>query len=346
LYIEPFAGSLAVLFARPSPARTEIAVDLDGLIVNFWRTIKLDPWAMSTYLSGAVSEIDVHAKHEALLSQRDVVNEKLRADPEWHNPMLAAWWWEGISSWLGSGYGHRLARQRPHIDRSLKGVWAVGMTDERIQAACERLGNVILLAGDWQDAWKRSVTDAIVNRFDRSIGVFLDPPYVTTKRAKGLYSEDKPLNQQITEWALRQPPHVRTVIAGYDDEYPDLHAAGWQVVPWKAPNGYAQSSNERRHAEALYLSPRRKLVRRGTTSLPGGSGRASRGTPAHVDGDDHGLGQDGNGDQRGAPAPTSAGGRPRRRVRLEVDQVAVGEGDQQVGSPSPGAGGRRHQGAT
>lgn len=41
-YIEPFAGSLAVLFAK-QPARHEIVNDLDGAIVNFWRVLREQP---------------------------------------------------------------------------------------------------------------------------------------------------------------------------------------------------------------------------------------------------------------------------------------------------------------
>lgn len=36
-YVEPFAGSLAVLLARPHPGKVETANDKDGLIANFWR---------------------------------------------------------------------------------------------------------------------------------------------------------------------------------------------------------------------------------------------------------------------------------------------------------------------
>src|SRR4051794_2709524 len=104
LYIEPFAGSLAVLLARPTTARTEIVVDLDGLLLNFWRAVQHWP-TMSKYLTGMVSEVDVAAKHTVLLDQRGVLTDKLRADPDWYDPKLAAWWWEGISSWLGSGWG-------------------------------------------------------------------------------------------------------------------------------------------------------------------------------------------------------------------------------------------------
>ena len=256
LYIEPFAGSLAVLLNRPTAPRTEIAVDLDGLLINFWRCIAGNWHDMEPHFFGIVSEIDIQAKHAALLNARPSLTDKLKADDHYYDPQLAAWWWEGISSWLGSGYGHRLAKQRPHIDRSLKGVWATRMTDERITEVARRLGSVIILAGDWQDAWKRATTDAIVNRFDRSVGVFLDPPYAG-ERASGLYAEDAHLNTEIEAWCLRQPRHVKVVLAGYEDEYPGLKSAGWLLQKWTAPNGYAGKTNSRRKAEVLYVKQER-----------------------------------------------------------------------------------------
>jgi hypothetical protein len=220
---------------------------------------------MEPYLSLAVSEVDVRAKHAALINARSSLTQKLD-DPGYFDPELAAWWWEGISSWLGSGYGWRNSRQRPHIDRSLKGAWAKGMTDEKIDRVADRIGNVILLSGDWQDAWKRSVTEAIINRFDKGVGVFLDPPYMGD-RAKGLYAEDLHLNEEVSDWCLAQPRHVKIVLAGYVDEYPALIDAGWEAVQWKAPNGYAGKGNSRRQGEAL-LVRRRRVIRRGASSVP------------------------------------------------------------------------------
>ncbi|MCP4961624.1 MAG: DNA adenine methylase, partial [Actinomycetia bacterium] len=46
-YVEPFAGSLAVLLERPHPANrpysSETVNDADGLIVNVWRAIAQHP---------------------------------------------------------------------------------------------------------------------------------------------------------------------------------------------------------------------------------------------------------------------------------------------------------------
>lgn len=41
-YVEPFAGSLAVLFAK-RPSRMETVNDIDGAIVNFWRVLRDRP---------------------------------------------------------------------------------------------------------------------------------------------------------------------------------------------------------------------------------------------------------------------------------------------------------------
>lgn len=41
-YVEPFAGSLAVLLAKP-PSRFETVNDLDGDLVNFWQVLRDDP---------------------------------------------------------------------------------------------------------------------------------------------------------------------------------------------------------------------------------------------------------------------------------------------------------------
>jgi hypothetical protein len=317
----------------------EIAVDLDGLLINFWRSIQTRWDDVANYLTGFVSEIDIYAKHEALLAQRDVLNAKLRSDPDWCNPMLAAWWWEGISSWLGSGFGHHHSRQRPHIDRSLKGVWATRMTDEKIKEVAARLASVVLLAGDWEEGWRRSCTPAILNRFHRGVGVFLDPPYSGDRQA-GLYVEDAHLNQRITEWALDLPAHVRVVIAGYDHEYPSLLGAGWELVPWKAPKGYAnpkmrKDGNERRHTEALYVRPS------GTPPVPTPSRRTVRRPRQLADGDDHGRRQDGDGDHGRASAAPVAPRRPWVRIRPQERQVPVGEGDRQVGPPGQRPGHRR-----
>ncbi len=54
-YVEPFAGSLAVLLARPSAhswwQRRETVGDASGMVVNFYRAVSVDPDAVAAYAS-------------------------------------------------------------------------------------------------------------------------------------------------------------------------------------------------------------------------------------------------------------------------------------------------------
>ena len=58
-YVEPFGGSLAVLLARPFPARTETVNDANGFIVNFWRAVQAEPEAVAKWADNPVFELDL-----------------------------------------------------------------------------------------------------------------------------------------------------------------------------------------------------------------------------------------------------------------------------------------------
>jgi site-specific DNA-adenine methylase len=267
LYLEPFAGSLAVLFNRPTQPRAEVVVDSDGFVVNFWRCLRHDPHgllsAAAVYVGGPVAEVEVTAWQRRLHDEADTLTLALRGSVEWCDLELAALWWAGVSSWLGSPTfpGHRVRYQRPHIDRSLKGLYSAGVTDQRVLSAAARLSNVILLAGDWQDAWRRAVTTSILNRWRRgTVGTFLDPPYAKvtagSPRAPRLYRDEwtAEMSLGVRAWAIEhgEAENHRIVLAGYDDDEP---IDGWVAHDWRTPNGYAQASNERRHADVLWFSP-------------------------------------------------------------------------------------------
>lgn len=268
LYIEPFAGSLAVLLARPTVPRAEIAVDTDALVINWFRAVQRKPARVLALADECiVAEDDIEARHRWIVENRDRLTRSIRSDPDYYDVTTAAWWWQGVSSWLGSGYAtatdpDNVPRQRPHVDRTLKGLYARGLTDERMAAVAGRLANVILLSGDWTDAWKRACTDSILRRFRHDVGVFLDPPYTrATGRAAGLYSSDDPLSTSVGDWCLDHGNEVRIVLAGYLSEYPLLPEKGWRVVPWGTHNGYAQGDNDRRDEDVLFLSPTCDTIR-------------------------------------------------------------------------------------
>lgn len=108
-YIEPFAGSLAVLLRRPHapnrPNYDETVNDLDGLIVNAWRGIKLSPKETAEAASWPVTEIDLKARSIALVKWRESKKIlRLAGDPDWYDPKMAGWWiWCSCASIVGFG---------------------------------------------------------------------------------------------------------------------------------------------------------------------------------------------------------------------------------------------------
>lgn len=63
-YVEPFAGSLAVLLGRPSEPKIETVNDLDCWIANFWRALAADPEQLAHHADWPVNEADLHARHD------------------------------------------------------------------------------------------------------------------------------------------------------------------------------------------------------------------------------------------------------------------------------------------
>ena len=109
LYVEAFAGSLAVLLGRPhnlrdGRGRSETVNDADGYICNFWRALKNDPDAIVPYCSDPVNETDLFARHLWLIDHKETLIGRLEADPDFFDPKIAGWWVWGQNAWLGSGW--------------------------------------------------------------------------------------------------------------------------------------------------------------------------------------------------------------------------------------------------
>lgn len=133
-YVEPFAGSLAVLLSRPQPFEgTETVNDVNGWLCNFWRALQADPDAVAHYADWPVSELDLHARGDWLFYRAGAAEfiERLRSDPDYYDAKSAGWWVWGQSCWIGHGWGPRqlkcqlkrqLKRQRPHLGNAGTGV--------------------------------------------------------------------------------------------------------------------------------------------------------------------------------------------------------------------------------
>jgi hypothetical protein len=144
-YIEPFAGSLAVLLHRPHPANrpyySETIADIDALVTNFWRSIQLKPQETAEAASYPVSELDKHARGCFLLNWRQSeATARLAGDPRFCDPVIAGWWAWCVSCSIGAwgvggpwwpdengilrkrSRGTGVDGKRPHISNNGQGV--------------------------------------------------------------------------------------------------------------------------------------------------------------------------------------------------------------------------------
>ena len=275
-YVEPFAGSLAVLMRRPHKANrtyhSETVNDLDGLLVNAWRSIQMSPEATADAASWPVSEADLHARHIALLRWRNERQlEHLMGDPLFHDPVMAGWWMWGQSCWIGSGWcsgkgpwtagddgritkneGGGVNRKRPHLGDNGQGVNHAGTREEGVgdyhpmtmpevtrwmQFLSARLRHVRILNGDWQRSVTGGASKTLTVRMgDGHCGIFLDPPYAdTAKRAADLYAQDcLQVAHDVRDWCIANGDDrkLRIVLAGFDGEHNALEAIGWRSVEW------------------------------------------------------------------------------------------------------------------
>lgn len=106
-YSEPFFGSGAMLFCRPSEhqqERREVVNDADGYVANFWRSVQANPDAVACAADWPCSEIDLHARHATLVARMAEVREKMLGNPAYCEPELAGWWCWGLCWWIGTGW--------------------------------------------------------------------------------------------------------------------------------------------------------------------------------------------------------------------------------------------------
>lgn len=129
-YVEPFAGSLAVLLGRPTEPGVETVNDADAYLANFWRALQADPDEVARWADWPVSEADLHARHRWLVGRAEF-RERMLTDPDHYDARVAGWWAWGLCSWIGSGWcatGGGRSRQIPHLSGAGQGVHRGGQS--------------------------------------------------------------------------------------------------------------------------------------------------------------------------------------------------------------------------
>lgn len=236
-YVEPFAGSLAVLLAKP-PSLMETVNDLDGHLMTFWRVLRDRPEDLMR-----VAALTPHSRQEHQLAYDLAECEDLeRARRVW--------------VCLTQGRGNTLRRTgwRHFQDPGSRGP--TSMPDyltsyvERMRGASVRLAHVSLEARDAVD---------VIADYGRheEVLIYADPPYLGSTRSSRQYlvemSHDDE-HQALAE-VLREAK-CAVVLSGYDSPlYAELYE-GWHRVEIETYTGQGNHAEERndRRTEVLWCN--------------------------------------------------------------------------------------------
>lgn len=237
-YVEPFAGSLAVLLAKP-PSPMETVNDLDGDLMHFWRTLRDDPEGLERACA-----LTPHSRAEYLLSYDLDGTEGLeRARRVWVR--------------LTQGRGGSMRRTgwryyvNPRGSSSSMPDYLEAYT-ERTAAAAARLAAVSL---ECKPALE------LIAQYGQHDGVLIyaDPPYLGSVRnpranrarhgreySAEMLTEDQ--HRELADTLLEARSAV--VLSGYDSPlYQDLYAA-WHRTEIATFNG--NGTGDRSRIEVLW----------------------------------------------------------------------------------------------
>ena len=231
-YVEPFAGSLAVLLAKcPSPMET--VNDLDQDLMVFWRMLREQPHELER-----VCALTPHSRGEYLTARV----ASLEALPDLERARLV---WVALTQGRGgtldrqTGWRHY---QDPKSTSTGMPRYLAGYVS-RLGAVAERLISVSLEC--------RPALD-LIDAYGRHMGVLLyvDPPYLGSTRIRNYRHEMASEVEHRELAAALSEARAAVVLSGYHSPLYDELYDGWYCAELAAYTG--QAVGDRSRTEALW----------------------------------------------------------------------------------------------
>lgn len=243
-YVEPFAGSAAVLFARPSIG-VEVINDMDGEVIHFFRTLRdhadelqylLQSTPYSRALHDEYSGIDPRTLSSVERAVRFFYLSRTSFMADLENPSF--------------GFAKKLDNRADSMRHAV----------DDLLTFRDRLRRVIIEHDDYA---------AILTRYDDPDTVFYcDPPYLDSTRKSGGYVNDM---ESAEEHAILLDRLVElqgyVALSGYPSELyaKRLETTGWTYVdfPVNCRSGRTRGveSTDTARVERLWLNPKLSLYR-------------------------------------------------------------------------------------
>ncbi|WP_237146493.1 DNA adenine methylase [Mycobacteroides abscessus] len=234
-YVEPFAGSLAVLLAK-EPSKMETVNDLDGLLMTFWRVLREQPDELIR-----VCALTPHSRGEYL--------EARAADLGRLNDIeVARLVWLQIAQ--GRGGTMRQTGWRMFVNPNGSSIPMGDYLEayvNRMAAAAQRLHHVSLECRPGIE---------VIEQYGSDPGccLYVDPPYLgDVRRATGngyrIEMREPELHVELLESLLRCRASV--VLSGYDSELYSEALVGWDRTEMTATS---QGGTDVTRTEVLWVN--------------------------------------------------------------------------------------------
>lgn len=233
-YVEPFFGSGAVLMRKP-PVRSELANDINGAVVAFFRMVRDAPQELAAAIA-----MTPYARDELAAARTDLHGDLTDLEKARRLAILG-WQTRG-----GAQRRHPAWRFDMHGDarKSLSGTWAD--LPGRILAVADRFRTVAI-----ENRPALEVIEKCSARQGEKILIYADPPYLFGSTDERLYDHDMRTVDDHLELLGRLDAHPGPVVlSAYDHPAYTERLASWVRVTRKSRN----QSNAAR-LEILWLNP-------------------------------------------------------------------------------------------
>lgn len=205
VYLEPFAGSLAVFFNK-QPARIETLNDLDGNVVNYFKVLRNKPHELAEQMSLTPFSRDEYNKaFEVSESDSDVERARKFA--------VRCWQGFGCSNVYRNGFRSSQQSNSPHCTKEWGGI------PDRLIEASKRLLNAQI---------ENLPATEIISRYNTSdVFMYVDPPYLTDTRKPNLYNYEMTDvdHEELLRLLINHPGKI--ILSGYENDMYNDYLVGW-----------------------------------------------------------------------------------------------------------------------
>lgn len=230
VYVEPYAGSLAVLLNKKR-CRIETVNDLDGEIVNFFRTLRDSPDVLCRLIN-----LTPYSREE-YKNAYEISDDRIERARRF---CVRCWMGFGCGNLYMNGFKSGQQSMSPNPAKAWAGL------PEILLMAAERLKGVQI---------ENLPATELIKRYDTpDVFIYADPPYLHETRKNYLYKHEMSdsEHEELLKVLVKHPGKI--LISGYENDMYNDYLAGWEKA-------YKQTNAEcgLKRTEVLWMNYRQDM---------------------------------------------------------------------------------------